>query len=261
MKGFLHAALTALERYNRIAIATVVRASGSTPRAAGAKMLIFPDGTAQFTIGGGLFESLVIKDALEVLQSGKPLTRTYAFTLDGQHAIGAVCGGSVEVLIEAMHNTPQLWIIGGGHIGQALMRAAAPLHFTISLFEDRAGYARTPHDLPHVRAHHVAADYHDMPEPGDDTFVCIVTKGYITDEAALRRVIRSRAHYIGFLGSRRKIHTVFENMKRDGFEGKLFERIYAPIGESIHADAPEEIAISILAQIIRVKNQVFTVES
>ncbi len=245
----------ALERHERMALATVVRAEGSTPRTEGAKMLVFPDGHAMYSVGGGLFESIVIQDALGVLATGRSLLKTYSFNQQGQFAIGAVCGGIVEVLIEMIESSPRLIIVGGGHIGQALARLASLLDFQITLIDDREEYSTALDIDKRIQVIHTDPDYSAIPEPTPNTYVCLVSKGYVTDEAALRRIIRSPARYIGMIGSRKKVRTVYDNMQRDGFEGGLFERMHAPIGLDIHSETPEEIAVSILAEIIRVKNQ------
>lgn len=255
MTKFYQELVTGLNRFGYLAVASIVRAEGSTPRTAGAKMLIFPDGTFQYTVGGGLFESKVIQDALSVLHTRETLLKKYSFNQEGQYAVGAVCGGIVEVMIEMIMASPSLYIIGGGHVGQALARLASQLDFNITLIDDREEYARIsfPHDR--IRVIHTPPDYSAIPEPNDNSFICLVSKGYISDEAALRQIIRKSVRYIGMIGSRKKIHTVFQNMQNDGFEKSLFDKIHAPIGLDIHSETPEEIAVSILAEIIRFKNE------
>ncbi|MBX7152450.1 XdhC family protein [bacterium] len=255
MTKFYQDLIDYLDRYGRLAVATIVRAEGSTPRTAGAKMLIFPDGNFQYTVGGGLFESMVIQDALSVLNSQEALLKKYSFNQEGKYAIGAVCGGTVEVMIEMIIASPNLCIIGGGHVGQALARLASQLDFNITLIDDREEYARAlfPHDR--IRVIHTPPDYSAIPEPAENSFICLVSKGYASDEAALRQIIRKPVRYIGMIGSRKKIRTVFENMQKDGFEQSLFEKIHAPIGLDIRSETPEEIAVSILAEIIQYKNE------
>jgi xanthine dehydrogenase accessory factor len=254
VKRFYEDILDAFGRYAKIAVATVVNASGSTPRGVGAKMMIFPDGSYRYSVGGGKFESLVIQDALQVLETGNPSVKTYSFNPEGQYAIGAVCGGKAEVLIEMITNSPDLFVVGGGHVGQALIRAVSALDFNVTLIDDRLEFAQLRESNPKIKLIHTPPDYSGIPEATPDTYICIVTKGYITDEAALRQVIKGPAKYIGMIGSRKKIQTVYANLERDGFDRSLFARIHAPIGDDINADSSEEIAISILAEIIRFKN-------
>ena len=254
MKQIYRDIIESLDRYEKIVLATIVSAHGSTPRAAGAKMLVLPDGSFRHTVGGGIFESLVIQDALAVLQSGKSVIKNYSFNQEGKHATGAVCGGQVEVLIEMITNAPQLMIIGGGHVGQALAKAALLLDFNIIIVDDRKEYSESGQPEERIKRIHAPADYSALPEITENSYICLVTKGYPSDEAALRQVIKSPARYIGMIGSKKKIRTVYDNLQKDGFDKKLFERIHAPIGLDIGADSPEEIAISILAEIIRIKN-------
>lgn len=255
MKQIYRDILDSLDRYEKIAVATVVSAQGSTPRATGAKMLIFPDGTFRHTVGGGVFESLVIQDALAVLQDGKSIIKNYSFNQEGKYATGAVCGGQVEVMIEMITNAPHLVIIGGGHVGQALAKAALMLDFNITIVDDRKEYTESVQTEDRIKRMHTTSDYRELPEINENSYICLVTKGYPTDESALRNVIKSRAKYIGMIGSKKKILTVYDNMQKDGYDRLLFERIHAPIGIDIGADSPEEIAVSILAEIIRVKNK------
>ncbi len=254
MKQIYRDIIELLDRNEKVVLATIVSAHGSTPRAAGAKMLVLPDGSFRHTVGGGIFESLVIQDALVVMQSGKSVIKNYSFNQEGKYATGAVCGGQVEVLIEMITNAPQLMIIGGGHVGQALAKAALLLDFNIIIVDDRKEYSESGQSEERIKRLHVPADYSTLPEITENSYICLVTKGYPSDEAALRQVIESPAKYIGMIGSKKKIRTVYDNLQKDGFDKKLFERIHAPIGLDIGADSPEEIAISILAEIIRIKN-------
>ena len=255
MKQIYKDLLESLDRYGKVALATVVKAQGSTPRTAGAKMLIFPDGTYRHTVGGGIFESLVIKDALQVLQNGKPVIKEYSFNLEGKNAIGAICGGYAEVMIEMISNTPELLIVGGGHVGNALARIACLLDFKITIVDDRQEYVKPYQNDPSITGFQAASDYSNLPTITENTFICLVTKGCPTDAMALKHVIQSPAKYIGMIGSQKKINTVYQNLKEGGFDASLFSRVHAPIGIDIGADSPEEIAISILAEIIAIRNK------
>ncbi len=254
MQKFYADLIRSLHQHGRVAVATVIHAQGSVPRMAGAKMLVFPDRSFLYSVGGGIFEATVVGDALGVLQSGQPLTKKYSFNEDGQFAIGAVCGGMAEVMIEMVQAAPKLIVIGGGHVGKCVVRMALMLGYDITLIDDRPEFATWPDDSDSVRTIHTPPDYSAIPDPDESTFVCLISKGYASDEAALRRLIRKPARYIGMIGSRKKIQRIYENMKKDGFDEKLFARIHAPIGLDIQADSPEEIAVAIMAEIIRVKN-------
>ncbi|MCX6378717.1 MAG: XdhC/CoxI family protein [Armatimonadetes bacterium] len=248
-----------IEARRSLVCATVVRDSGSVPRRSGAKMLIHPDGRIQGSVGGGLFESLVVKDALATLQRGYSVTKGYSFNPQGTspQAFGAICGGRVEVFLEVIMPPERLIIVGGGHCGRALARMASLLDFDIVVADDREDYSR-PEDFafPNVsQVLHLPASYEGLPLPDENTYIALVSKGFITDEAALRRILDYPAAYIGMIGSCRKRDTVYENLRKDGVSEERLASIHAPIGLEIGAETPEEIAVSILGEIIRVRSQ------
>lgn len=243
-------------------VATIIRDSGSVPRRTGAKMLIRRDGRTNGTIGGGIFEQRVVQDALAAIAERGSATHTYSFvpTEPGSpstdiRTFGAVCGGRVEVFLEVIMPPDRLLIIGGGHCGRAVAEAASLLDFSITVVDDRAEYAR-PEEFAfkHVeRVLHLTPDFEGLPEIDDSTYVVLVSKGYIVDEAALRRVINSPWAYLGMIGSLRKRETVFQNMRAAGYSEAQLARVHAPIGLDLGAETPAEIAISILAEIIGVR--------
>ena len=238
----------------RVVVATVVRDSGSVPRRTGAKMLVYGDRRTRGTVGGGIFEMLVVRDALACLESGRSETRAYTFAPKGsaKDAFGAVCGGRVELFLEAVMPPERLLIVGGGHCGKALAHAASLLHFSIIIADDREDFARRE-DYPFAGVEavlHLPADFEGLPAPDPQTYVVLVSKGFLTDEAALRRVINSPAAYIGMIGSVNKRETVYDKLRADGISEEQLARVHAPIGLEIGADCPQEIAVSILAQII-----------
>ena len=149
----------------------------------------------------------------------------------------------------------RLLIVGGGHCGRALARMASLLDFAIVVADDREEYARSADfAFPNIESVlHLPPDYAGLPAPDESTYVALVSKGYVTDEAALRRVMDSPAAYIGMIGSRRKRDVVYANLRADGVPEETLARVHAPIGVEIHAETPEEIAVSILAETIRVR--------
>lgn len=247
----------AMKARQPVIAATVTRDSGSVPRRTGAKMLIFPDGRASGSVGGGLFESLIIRDALKALSCNQSVTQSYSFNPKGAgpNAFGAVCGGRADVFLEIIMPPDQLLIVGGGHCGRALARMASLLDFKIVIVDDRAEYAHPDdYDFPNVESVlHLPDDFEGLPIPDESTYVALVSKGFVTDEAALRRVLDTPAPYIGMIGSRRKCKIVFDNLRAEGISEEILARVHAPIGLEIHAETPEEIAVSILAEIIQVR--------
>lgn len=240
-----------------VVVATMVRDSGSVPRRSGAKMLIYPDRTTRGSIGGGLFEMLVIRDALAALKEEKSVTRSYSFNPKGvsDDAFGAVCGGRVEIFLEVVMPADRLLIVGGGHCGRALAQAASLMNFSIVVADDREEFSR-PEDYPFSNVEavlHLPNGFEGLPAPDAATYVALVSKGFQTDEAALRRVIHSPAAYIGMMGSLNKREFVYGKLRADGIAEAELVRICSPIGLDIQAETPEEIAISILAQIVQVR--------
>jgi xanthine dehydrogenase accessory factor len=240
-----------------VVVATVVRDSGSVPRRCGAKMLVHPDGSARGSVGGGIFEMLVVRDALAALKAGTSSTRSYSFNPKGSadDAFGAVCGGRAEVFLEVVMPQDRLLIVGGGHCGRALAQAASLLDFSIVVADDREEFSR-PQDyaFPNVeKVLHLTADFRGLPEPDPQTYVALVSKGYPTDEAALRRVIGSNAAYIGMMGSIKKRETVYAKLRAEGVSEERLARVQSPIGMEIEAETPAEIAVSILAQIVQAR--------
>ena len=242
-----------------VVVATVVRDSGSVPRRSGAKMLIYPDRRTVGSIGGGLFELIVIRDALTALKAAASVTRSYSFNpkFTSDDAFGAVCGGRAEVFLEVVMPPDRLLIVGGGHCGRAVARAASVLDFSIVVADDREEYAQ-PEDFQFSgveKVMHLPPDFVGLPAPDERTYVVLVSKGYTTDSAALRRVIGSPAAYIGMIGSQKKRQTVYDELRAEGVTEQQIARVHGPIGLDIGADTPEEIAISILAQVIQVRAQ------
>lgn len=248
---------TLLQQHGRLVVCLVTRAQGSVPRKAGARMAVLPDGRTQGTVGGGLFESLVTADALTALANGDSVVKKYDFREKGAtpEAFGAVCGGWAELFLEVVSVPDQLLIVGGGHCGRALARAAALLgDFQVTLADDRAEQAEEgelPGGVARVR---LAPDLSDLPaHVGPRTFVALVSRGAATDELALRRVIDSPSPYIGMMGSRRKVRIVLDSLKAEGIGEERLAHVHAPLGLAIGAETPAQIAVSILAQIIAVR--------
>jgi xanthine dehydrogenase accessory factor len=220
-------------------------------------MLVYPDGRTQGSVGGGIFETLVIRDALAALGEGTSRTLSYSFNPKGtcDDAFGAVCGGRAEVFLEVIMPPDRLLIVGGGHCGRALAQAASLLDFSITVADDREEFSR-PQDFAFANVQqvlHLPPDYRGLPEPDERTYVALVSKGFLTDEAALRRVIDSPAAYIGMIGSSRKRETVYAKLRADGVPEEKLARVRSPIGLEIGAETPAEIAVSILAEIVQVR--------
>jgi len=234
------------------ALVTVISASGSTPREEGAKMLVRADGSIQGTIGGGSVELQVIKEAIEVIKKGKPLHLCYRLK-EGEE-LGMVCGGDVEIFIEPILSAPTIFIFGGGHISLDLAKMAKLVGFKIVVIDDRNEYAN-PQRFPEAEQT-LAIDFaraFSKLKIGKTGYIVIVTHGHMGDETVLERALATEAKYIGMIGSKTKNKVVYSHLLAKGITKEQLDKVYAPIGLSIHAQTPEEIAVSILAEIIQVR--------
>jgi xanthine dehydrogenase accessory factor len=250
MPNILETALELSRQGVAVALATIVKASGSTPRAAGTKMLILADGSIRGTIGGGEMERRVIAEAQEVLAAGgsRLLHYEYREVVSGDPGI---CGGENDVFIECLAPPRQLLIVGSGHVGQAVAQVAALLGWQTVIFDNRPEWAsreRFP-QAQAIEVGDVAALLADYPI-NRSSYIVIASRGHLEDAAALAAVVRQPAAYIGMIGSRRKNAMLFEMLRAQGIEEEYLQRVYAPIGLPIGGETPEEIAVSIMAQII-----------
>jgi xanthine dehydrogenase accessory factor len=258
LREILEALLDDLRQGHRVVLATIVRASGSTPRTAGARMIVRSDGTSQGTIGGGAFEAMVVADAVELLAlaAPDPLLKKYTFSDKGENALGMACGGTAEVLLEAARSGPRLVIFGAGHVGVALARLAATVGFAPELVDDRKEMCEAAQRLPGVRVFHCDAEYAAGVPPLDPScFVAVVTRCHRTDRLALKRVVGLPLSYVGLIGSRRKKTIIFGELEaNDGVVEADLARVRCPIGLPIGGETPEEIAVSIVAELLSVKH-------
>ncbi len=264
MREIFEALLDELRAGRSSVLATVVRTTGSTPRTVGAKMLVLADGTTVGTIGGGAFEALVGQDALDLLASPEASARVkrYTFTEKGDDALGMACGGTAEVLLDPNGRGERLVIFGAGHVGLALARLGSTVGFLPEIVDDRVEACRAASDAGVGRVHHCDAEYTaGVPALDPSCWVAVVTRCHRTDHLALRRVIHTAVRYVGLIGSRRKKAVIFEQLSRedDATEAEL-ERIRCPIGLPLGGDTPEEIAVSIVAELLQARHRTFAGE-
>jgi xanthine dehydrogenase accessory factor len=236
-------------------LVTVVESAGSTPRKAGAKMIVLPDGRTIDTIGGGKVEAQATVDALDCLQRGISRVAEYELRATGEHALGMVCGGETKVFLEVHVPAKTLVLVGAGHISQKLAPMAKMLDMRVVVVDSREELANESvfPDADEV----VVGDQGDVGTlipMTERSNVVIVTHGHIFDKEALRSVVSSRAGYIGMIGSRSKVRTVLSQLEEEGVDPEALSRVYTPIGLDIGGQTPAEIAISILAEIIAVEH-------
>ncbi len=239
---------------NTVVVATLVARQGSTPRRFGAKMIVSGTGETAFSIGGGAFEALVIEDAKAALESGAGFEKDYRFTEQGENALGMACGGSARVLFEVVRPPEPLLVFGGGHIGRELACLGSRLGFDVTLADDRPRYLdpqRVPPGVSLVRTEHDFSG--DLPPVLPGAYVAIVTRCHRTDLAAVRHAVGRGAAYVGLIGSRRKVATVRSRAVDLGTPAGDLEELRGPMGLPIGAETPEEIAVSVAAEMIAVR--------
>jgi xanthine dehydrogenase accessory factor len=239
-----------LKRLGRTsAIATIVECHGSSPQKQGAKMLVRDDGTIMGTLGGGCLEADVFQASIMCMKDQEP--RTLPFSLTEREG-GLVCGGNVLVYIEPVVPEPRLVILGAGHVGKALAKLAQSTGFLVTVMDDRREFANRD-QVPD--AHEVVLGNFTKACEGIDvnagTYIVVATRGHNHDLDAIQSALRTSAGYIGLLGSRRKKALLRNALKERGFRGEEIDRVIIPVGLEIGSVTPEEIAVSIMAQIIQ----------
>ena len=237
-------------------VVTVTAATGSTPRKAGAKMIVLEDGTIQGTIGGGLVERKMHDRALEVLQSGAPVDETFSLAAETDTSEGMICGGEMRFFLEPHTTGKHIYIFGAGHCGYALARSAALAGFSIHVLDDRPEVA-TRERYP-MAASITVGNYAELSaqvQPTKEAYITIMTEGHSGDETVLENVLRKECWYIGMMASTRKREIIYSNLLKKGITEQELEKVYSPIGLKIAAETPEEIAVSIVAELIQVNRQ------
>jgi xanthine dehydrogenase accessory factor len=230
------------------ALAVVVATRGSSPRKAGAKMLVRADGTISGTIGGGATEAATIGAALQVMRSGIP--RTIDFSLTEEH--GHVCGGNVTVYLEPVTAAPPALIVGAGHVGRAVARAAEQAGFFVTLIDtaiDRPG-APVGDGVRRCAPDELAEVFQTL-EADRGAYIFIATSDHQQDFVAAGAALKTEVCYIGVLGSTRKRAAMEQYLADAGYGAAAISRIISPAGIAIDAETPEEIAVSVVAQMIQ----------
>lgn len=234
------------------ALCTVVETGGSTPRKTASKMLVFPDGSISGTIGGGAVEKDVIETALNALKTGK--SELYRYNL--KQDLGMECGGAMQVYIEVLSIKPELLIFGGGHIGKALAYFAESTGFSVTVIDERKEILSSYKDSSAIVQN---IDYQDFIKSysfSSNTFIVIVTHQHKNDFDVLSLTCNKPHAYLGMIGSKNKVAQAEKDLiSKNILPKEKIAKIDMPIGIPIKCETPEEIAISILAKLIDVKNQ------
>ena len=238
------------------ALATIVWVKGSTPRAEGAKLLIKSDGSILGSIGGGCLEAEVWQEAMKVIAEETPKVLNFDLTGRKDTPEGLICGGIMEVLIEPILSQPTVYLFGAGHIASAVSHIAKMTGFRVTVIDDRPAYANAEKfpdaDEFHVDDPTMTVSKLNINKP---SYLVIACRGHLEDQQVLEQAIKTPAGYIGMVGSKKKVKTILTNMKAKGISQKNLDKIHAPIGLRIATETPDEIAVSIMAEIIDIRRQ------
>jgi len=254
MTKSIYQALSELEKNNEsAALCTVTKSEGSTPRHVGSKMLVYPDGKFIGTVGGGELENRVIKAALESIKSGDAQTLSYTMA-DPSRGDPGVCGGQVEVFVEPILPPATIVVIGAGHVGKAVVHLAKWLGFRVAVSDDREEFCN-PESVPGGDAYYPV----EMGKLADEfkinrqTYLVVTSRGSGIDAKGLPSLLESEAAYIGVIGSKRRWLTTVKALKEQGVAEDKIAKVHSPMGLELNAETPEEIAVSIMAEILMVK--------
>jgi xanthine dehydrogenase accessory factor len=238
----------------KCALATIVQVRGSIPSYESAKLLVREDGSMVGTVGGGCVEAEVWNAAREVIETEKPRHLTFNLGQDAAYDNGLICGGQLDIFVEPVLPQPRAFIFGAGHISKSLSKAAALAGFATVVADDRETFANRER-FP--EADEVfAGEYEEIFSKlavNETGYLIIVTRGHRDDMRVLRWAVNTPARYIAMIGSRRKVISVIRELEKEGIDRQAFERIHAPMGLEIGAVTPEEIAVSVVAEMIAVR--------
>jgi xanthine dehydrogenase accessory factor len=233
----------------RFVVATVTGSHGYTPRKAGARLLMAEDGTLVGTIGGGAIEHEVLGEARALLVRGGTAVVERHLTRD----LGMCCGGAMTVFLEVVDVAPRLWVFGAGYIAKPLAAMAAGCGFEVTVVDGRAEWA-TPERFPTATV--VAQDPEDFARALDSAATdcaIITTHDHAVDQRLVQVLLRKPLRFLGMLGSTAKQRKFALRLRARGFSDAEIARLHAPVGLAIGADTPEEIAVSVMAQLVAVR--------
>jgi xanthine dehydrogenase accessory factor len=235
------------------ALCTIIKSKGSTPRHVTSKMLVYADGHIIGTVGGGEVENRVIKEAIKAIADKTPRLLAYNMA-NPERGDPGVCGGQVEIYVEPILPKPVLVVVGVGHVGKAVAHLAKWLGFIVAVSDDRPDFCN-PTAVPE------ADEFYPLPLEELSqilsitpwTYIVLTTRGMDVDVRGLPSLLGSKSAYIGVIGSKRRWSTTKKKLLEAGVPAEMIERVRSPIGLEIHAETPEEIAVSIMAEIIKLR--------
>lgn len=241
---------TLLERGEEAALASVIGVSGSCPGRHGMKLLLERDGTMLGTVGGGMMEDAVLAALRTCRDECEPRRLNLSLSPNDDQRVG-ICGGAMEVYVEPI-GVQTVYLFGSGHVAVAVSRIAAEAGFRVVVLDDRREFA-TADRFPDAAAIHVGPfpQIYEHVKTGAFSYVCLITRGFATDQEVLELALAAGPYrYLGMIGSRQKIRTVYKALKEKGFTSDQLDKVRAPIGIEIGAQTPGEIGVSVVAELI-----------
>jgi len=239
----------------RGALATIVHTNGSIPSFESSRMLVREDGTIAGTIGGGCVEAEVWAAAKDVMKGELPRKMTFNLNNEAAYDSGLICGGTLEVFVEPILPQPRLFLFGAGHISTAVAKVASLAGFWIGIVDDRETFANLERFPMAGEIHTSFEEAFAKIRPNASSYLVIVTRGHKDDMRVLEWAVQTPARYIGMIGSRRKVISVYKALEKTGIPAEKLESVFAPVGLEIGALTPEEIAVSITAELIAVRRK------
>src|SRR5512141_2501919 len=256
MTNSIYQALSELEKTNEsAALCTVTKSEGSTPRHVGSKMLVYADGHFIGTVGGGDLEHRVMDEAWIAISEGSARTLKYSM-VDPSRGDPGVCGGTVEVFVEPILPPAMIVVIGAGHVGKAVVHLAKWLGFRVAVSDDRPEFSNAD-AVPGGDAYYqcTMADLPSQMKIDRRSFLVLTTRGSSVDAAGLPALLATPAAYIGIIGSKRRWATTVKELQSQGLSAESIARVHSPMGLELRAETPEEIAVSIMAEILMIRDK------
>jgi xanthine dehydrogenase accessory factor len=238
----------------KCALATIVEVNGSIPSYESAKLLVREDGSMMGTVGGGCVEAEVWEAAREVIETEQPKHLTFSLGQDAAYDNGLICGGQLNIFVEPITPQPTAFIFGAGHVSKSLSKVATLAGFATVVVDDRETFAnrkRFP-EAEQVVAGEYEAVFPTL-EVNHSSYLIIVTRGHRDDMRVLKWALTTPARYIAMIGSKRKTLGVMKELMKEGIAREAFDRLHAPMGLDVGAITPEEIAVSVVAEMIAVR--------
>lgn len=236
------------------ALALIVENRGSTPGNDSSLMAVFSDGSSFGTIGGGAIEADVIKRSLEGMKEGKAFEFDYSLTEKG--TLKMACGGDSRGFVKYFKAAKRLVIFGAGHVSQKLAALASKTGFAVDVIDDREEFRTSPdfQGIDNYYCMEVDRAIEKIEFDPEKTFIVLCTRGHAHDQEALKALAGKPCAYLGMIGSKAKVARVFKELQAEGVKKEDLDKVYAPIGLNLDDGSVQEIAVSILAQILTIKN-------